>query len=95
VRVLVHDKQDSTCPFTSVQIDFGQDDPRGSGTFWLATRREVRLADHFVSLPVPHVPGARTCGFVAHTPEGAVSVLVLNEKERAALEECLRKEFDK
>jgi hypothetical protein len=86
--------QDSTYPFTSVQIDFGQDDQRDGRTFWLATRKEVRLADHFISLPIPHVPGARTCGFVAHTPEGAVSVHILNEKERTALEECLRKEFD-
>ena len=93
MRVLVHDMQDSACPFTSVQIDFGEGGQRESKTFWLATRKEVRLADHFVSLPVPHVPGVRICGFVAHTPEGAMSVLALNEKERDALEECLRKEF--
>ena len=93
MRVLVHDKQDSACPFTSVEIDFGEGDKRGSKTFWLATRKEVRLADHFISLTVPHVPGVRTCGFVAHTPDGTVSVLALNQKERDALEECLRKEF--
>jgi hypothetical protein len=93
LRVTVHDTQDADCPFTIVAIAFGDGAKRAGRTFWLATRDVERVADHFVSLPVPHVSAARVQGFCAFTPEGELAVISLNDVERNALEECLVREF--
>ncbi|MHC4252629.1 MAG: hypothetical protein ACYS9X_26220 [Planctomycetota bacterium] len=63
IRVTVNDKQDSAGTFTVVGIDFGGEDTRGMKTFWLPPRDGVCVADHFISLPIPHLECARVNGF--------------------------------